>query len=92
GTLYPILRRMEQQGLLESRWVTEQARPRKYYETTPDGRESLENLLKVWARVDDSLRSILALTGTGQPGAAAEESSPDAEPDPPPQEGAVDAE
>ena len=40
GTLYPLLRRMEEQGLLESWWLTEQARPRKYYRTTPDGVES----------------------------------------------------
>ncbi len=62
GTLYPILRRLEEQGFLESRWVTEQARPRKYYETTPDGRQSLEALLATWRRVDEGLRSILADT------------------------------
>ena len=56
GTLYPLLRRMEEQGLLESWWVTEQARPRKYYRTTGDGKESLTVLLEVWERVNGALR------------------------------------
>jgi DNA-binding PadR family transcriptional regulator len=30
GTLYPLLRRLEGQGLLESRWRVEEARPRRY--------------------------------------------------------------
>ena len=59
GTLYPLLRRMEEQGLLESWWLTEQARPRKYYRTTPDGVESLGVLVETWGRVDASLRRIL---------------------------------
>ena len=59
GTLYPLLRRMEEQGLLESWWLTEEARPRKYYRTTPDGEESLRVLVETWGRVDASLRRIL---------------------------------
>lgn len=59
GTLYPLLRRMEEQGLLESWWVTEQARPRKYYRTTGDGKESLAVLLDVWERVNGALRRIV---------------------------------
>src|SRR5690606_36005948 len=31
GTLYPLLRRLEKQGLLESKWDTNETRPRKYY-------------------------------------------------------------
>lgn len=59
GTLYPLLRRMEEQGLLESWWATDQPRPRKYYRTTEDGKKSLANLLEVWGRVDAALRRIL---------------------------------
>jgi DNA-binding PadR family transcriptional regulator len=66
GTLYPILRRLEEQGLLESRWVTEQARPRKYYTTTADGRESLVAVLQSWQRVDDALRRILDVCRTSE--------------------------
>ena len=53
------LRRMEEQGLLESWWATDQPRPRKYYRTTEDGKKSLANLLEVWGRVDAALRRIL---------------------------------
>src|SRR5262245_60187470 len=67
GTLYPLLRRMEEQGLLESWWVTEQARPRKYYRTTEDGRDCLRVLVETWGRVDGSLRRILASAGSGAP-------------------------
>ncbi len=66
GTLYPILRRLEEQELLQSWWVTEHARPRKYYRTTPEGLESLGTLLLIWGRVDGALRQILA-EGGGTP-------------------------
>lgn len=39
GTLYPILRRLEKEGLLSSRWETSGSRPRKYYITTDYGRK-----------------------------------------------------
>ena len=67
GTLYPLLRRMEEQGLLESWWVTEQARPRKYYRTTADGRDCLRVLVETWSRVDASLRKILAAAAEAPP-------------------------
>ena len=76
GTLYPLLRRMEEQGLLESWWLTEQARPRKYYRTTPDGVESLAILVETWGRVDASLRRILeANKGETKPPAGGEGAS-----------------
>ena len=37
NTLYPLLRRLEAQGLLTSEWNTDEARPRKFYSTTTDG-------------------------------------------------------
>ncbi len=67
GTLYPLLRRMEEQGLLESWWLTEQARPRKYYRTTDDGKESLKVLLEAWGRVDAALRRILEAAAAPAP-------------------------
>ena len=39
NTLYPLLRRLEEQGLLTSEWNTEESRPRKFYRTS-DGRAS----------------------------------------------------
>ena len=89
GTLYPLLRRMEEQGLLESWWATEQARPRKYYRTTADGKESLRILLEAWARVDASLRRILEAAAAGPAAAPHGAASPPegAPPGPPPAEG-----
>ncbi|MFD0560504.1 DNA-binding PadR family transcriptional regulator [Stackebrandtia endophytica] len=37
NTLYPLLRRLEKQGLLVSEWNTDESRPRKFYRTTPEG-------------------------------------------------------
>ena len=41
GTLYPVLRRLEQEGLLESSWDTSGSRPRKYYRSTDEGEAAL---------------------------------------------------
>lgn len=42
NTLYPLMRRLEGQGLLKSQWDTAEAKPRKYYQITEDGRMVLE--------------------------------------------------
>ena len=59
GTLYPVLRRLEAEGLLRGEWDTSGSRPRKYYESTDTGRAALESLAAEWSRVDASLRGIL---------------------------------
>ena len=52
GTVYPALRRLEQAGLIDSKWEKatiaqrEQRPPRKYYELTPDGKEALAEAVK----------------------------------------------
>ena len=46
GTLYPLLRRLEKQGLLESEWRVEEGRPRRYYKISADG-EAIESALRV---------------------------------------------
>lgn len=48
NTLYPLLRRLEGQGLLTSTWRTDDPRPRKYYETTALGTETAERLHTEW--------------------------------------------
>lgn len=48
GTLYPLLRRLESQGLLESRWQTGDGRPRRYYRTSARGREALVAMSREW--------------------------------------------
>ena len=46
GTLYPLLRRLDQQGLLDSIWDTTESRPRKYYKLSENGAEILKALKK----------------------------------------------
>ncbi|MCI0519158.1 MAG: PadR family transcriptional regulator [Chloroflexi bacterium] len=48
GTLYPLLRRLESQGLLQSAWNTEGPRPRRYYVISPLGLRALESLTADW--------------------------------------------
>lgn len=51
GTLYPLLRRLESQGLLESVWKLEEARPRRYYVISRAGKEILPQLKQEWAAI-----------------------------------------
>lgn len=48
GTLYPLLRRLESQGLLESHWRLEEGRPRRYYQVSPQGESLLPQLRAEW--------------------------------------------
>lgn len=48
GTLYPLLRRLEAQGLLQSAWDVEGSRPRRYYQISPAGERVLEALIADW--------------------------------------------
>jgi len=59
GTLYPLLRRLEKQGLLESEWEVGEARPRKYYRISPAGRDVLTALSAEWFETVDVMRRIL---------------------------------
>ena len=59
NTLYPLLRRLEGQGLLQSEWNTEGAKPRKYYRTTPFGQEVLAALKAHWRATVQSMNHIL---------------------------------
>jgi len=48
GTLYPLLRRLESQGLLQSAWKIEEARPRRYYVISKEGQKLLPLLREEW--------------------------------------------
>ncbi len=48
GTLYPLLRRLESQGLLQSMWRVESDRPRRYYLISEDGRKIFPQLKNEW--------------------------------------------
>ena len=51
NTLYPLLRRLEKQGLLTSEWNTEESRPRKFYRTSDDGTELAMQLSLDWSQL-----------------------------------------
>jgi DNA-binding PadR family transcriptional regulator len=51
GTLYPLLRRLESQGLLQSNWRVEGDRPRRYYVISPQGEEILPQLKAEWRQL-----------------------------------------
>lgn len=59
GTLYPLLRRLEKQGLLESEWDVGESRPRKYYRISPLGRKVLAVLSEEWNRTVEVMHYIL---------------------------------
>ncbi len=48
GTLYPLLRRLESQGLLKSAWRVEDGRPRRYYQTNAQGEKAAKELAAEW--------------------------------------------
>ena len=48
STLYPLLRRLEKQGLLISQWDTGESKPRKYYHRTPFGDQVYAKLKEQW--------------------------------------------
>lgn len=55
NTLYPLLRRLQKQGYLTSEWNTDEARPRKFYRTSPDGESLGEALGREWQELSDSI-------------------------------------
>lgn len=58
NTLYPLLRRLEKQGLLTSEWNTDEARPRKFYRTSAAGEAMADALTSDWACLDDAFRAL----------------------------------
>ena len=59
NTLYPLMRRLEGQGLLQSTWNTDGAKPRKYYDLTDFGKEVLVELKKHWSDTVQNMNKIL---------------------------------
>lgn len=59
GTLYPLLRRLETQGLLVSEWREEEKRNKRFYRLSLVGEEILQQLLKEWGNINGSLARIL---------------------------------
>lgn len=59
GTLYPLLRRLESQGLLLSEWREADKRNKRFYRLSPDGRRVLKDLLAEWHSLNASLARIV---------------------------------
>ncbi|MDI2589488.1 PadR family transcriptional regulator [Psychrobacillus sp. NEAU-3TGS] len=59
STLYPLLRRLEKQELVESSWDTTESRPRKYYVLSEYGIEILEQLQDEWEKTTMELQTLL---------------------------------
>ncbi|WP_084039545.1 PadR family transcriptional regulator [Demequina sp. NBRC 110053] len=58
NSLYPLLRRLEKQGLLTFEWDTSEARPRKVYTTSADGTALVAVLREDWDRITTALHQI----------------------------------
>ena len=59
STLYPLLRRLETQGLLTSEWREEEKQNKRFYRLSKDGEAVLELLLAEWNGINESLHKIL---------------------------------
>src|SRR5664279_3557828 len=55
GTLYPLLRRLQAQGLLDSRWSVDDGRPRRYYTISALGRETLCAMTAEWNQITEAV-------------------------------------
>lgn len=59
GTLYPLVRRLADQGLLESEWRQGEGRERRYYRLSAHGRELLVQLTQEWQQLNQALAPLL---------------------------------
>ena len=61
STLYPLLRRLEAQGLLVSEWREEEKRKKRFYKLSADGETMLGRLLAEWRAISASLEKIIEI-------------------------------
>ena len=59
NTLYPLLRRLEKQGLLESLWQIEENRPRRYYKISEMGLAVRATLIKDWQSLTETMKTLI---------------------------------
>jgi PadR family transcriptional regulator PadR len=60
STLYPLLRRLESQGLLLSEWREQDKRNKRFYRLSPAGAATLEQLLVEWESINRSIHQVLS--------------------------------
>lgn len=61
GTLYPVLYRLEDEALVESRWAESQGKqvPRKYYQITSKGKTALKEIYTIWQQISGGISQIM---------------------------------
>ena len=61
GTLYPVLYRLEDEGLVVSEWSEAEGKqvPRKYYRITQEGRGALVQIKNIWERISDGVNKVM---------------------------------
>jgi PadR family transcriptional regulator, regulatory protein PadR len=79
GTIYPILRNLEAQGLLQSAWDTRGERPRKYYHITADGTSALREAVRDWTTFSGIIGALLMGEAPGGAGGNEQETGDDEE-------------
>lgn len=66
GTLYPLLRRLESQGLLASEWRIEQGPPRRYYTLSAEGAKHYASLSASWSELVTTVNGLIADSEPGK--------------------------
>ena len=59
STLYPLLRRLESQGLLTSEWREEEKRNKRFYKLSPEGEDVFTRLIEEWNEINQAIYKIL---------------------------------
>ncbi len=63
GTLYPLLRRLESQGLLTSEWQLEEGRKRRIYQLSQDGEQARGVMTEEWRSLNRALQTLMESKG-----------------------------
>src|SRR5271163_4210091 len=66
NTLYPLLRRLESQGLLVSQWREQDKRNKRFYRLSADGETILKQLLDEWNAINSSLNRVISGSAIGR--------------------------
>lgn len=66
GTLYPLLRRLEKQELLESKWEVTDTRPRRYYFLSDTGKEVYKMLCNEWNDMVRTMNTLINVVNGGE--------------------------
>ena len=65
STLYPLLRRLETQGLLASEWREEEKRNKRFYRLSTDGEQMFGQLLEEWQAINASINATISMRAGG---------------------------